>query len=396
MKLVILTKRTFAHGFGGVEGYVHHVARAAAALGHELVVLATAHPSGAAVETAAGYRIEYLDGTEPGVYSDAFWRASAAAVRRHRPYDLLYSTNLAGYGAAMAGVRGPHLAWSTGRTLTHLKSEWHDRAGLRGTATYPKAALALCYYAWLERRLYRRLDGIVAEDERTYAALRRRGWPVQLVHTGVDTARFRPDATLRRETRGWLGIPADGEVLLMAATVNRQKGIALGVEVFGRLAASRPRLYLLVLGDGPERSRLEALAKNGHAGARVRFLGAVPEARMPRYHAAADVLLYPTFRAEGMPRTIVEALASGVAVVATDRGGVCTAVRDGDTGVLLPSPSATMLEAAVAGLLDDPARRRKLAERGVTVARQEFDLHGTVAALLEAADRTRSLARERA
>jgi glycosyltransferase involved in cell wall biosynthesis len=385
MKLVLLTKRTLAHGFGGVEGYVHHVARGAAALGHEVVVLATAHPAGATVETAHGYRVEYLAGTEPGVYSDAFWRASAAAARRHGPYDLLFSTNLAGYGAAMAGAAGPHVAWSTGRTLTHLRSEWHDRAGLRQTAAYPKAALALCYYAWLERRLYRRLDGIVAEDERTYEALRRRGWPVRLIHTGVDTAAFRPDPALRRETRGWLGIPDDGEVLLMAAAVNRQKGIALGVEAFRRLAPARARLHLVVVGDGPERRRLEAVAKDGPAGARVRFLGAVPDARMPRYHAAADVLLYPTRRAEGVPRAIIEALATGVAVVATDRGGVRTAVRDGDTGVLLARPSVTLLEAAVAGLLDDPARRRKFAERALTVARQEFDLHGTVAAVLEIA-----------
>jgi glycosyltransferase involved in cell wall biosynthesis len=396
MKIVILTKRTFAHGFGGVEGYVHHVARAAAALGHDIVVLASAHPQGASTETPDGYRVQYLAGTPPGVYSDAFWRASAAAVARHRPYDLLYSTNLAGYGAAMAGAPGPHVAWSTGRTLTHVRSEWHDRAGVRELAGYPKAVLALCYYAWLERRLYRRLDAIVAEDDRTYAALRRRGWPVRLVHTGVDTARFRPDPAARRESRAALGIPGDADVLLTAAAVNRQKGVGLGVEVFRRLAGARPRLHLVVAGDGPERRRLEDLARAGDVGARARFLGVVPDAAMPRYHAAADVLLYPTFRAEGVPRAILEAMASGLAVVATDRGGVRTAVRDGDTGVLLPRPSVDLLESAVAGLLDHPARRHALGTRATAVAREQFDLLTNVAALLDEVDTRRSLARGRA
>jgi glycosyltransferase involved in cell wall biosynthesis len=391
MKVVIVTKRTLAHGFGGVEGYVHHMARAIAALGHELVVLATAHPTRTTVTECEGYRVEYLAGTEPGVYSEAFWRASAAAVFRHRPYALLYSTNISGYGAAMAGVPGPHLVWSTGRMLTHLRSEWYDRAGVRARAGYPKAALALCYYAWLERRLHRRVDAIVAEDDRTYEALRRRGWPVRLLHTGVDTARFRPDPALRAETRASLGIPADGEVLLMAAAVNRQKGIALGVEAFLRLAVSRPRLHLVVVGDGPERRRLETTANARAAGARARFVGARPDASMPRYHAAADVLLYPTYRAEGVPRAILEAMASGVAVVATDRGGVGTAVWDGDTGVLLPRPSAALVESVVAGLLNDPARRRTLGERAVAAARQRFDLHMTATALLEAADATRNL-----
>jgi glycosyltransferase involved in cell wall biosynthesis len=396
MRIVILTKRTFAHGFGGVEGYVHHVARAAAALGHDVVVLATAHPRGTARESRDGYRVEYLAGTTPGVYSDAFWRASAAAVARHRPYDLLYSTNLAGYGAAMAGAPRPHLTWTTGRTLTHLGSEWHDRAGLRGLAGYPKAALALLYYASLERRLYRRLDAIVAEDERTYAALRRAGWPVRLVHTGVDTARFRPDPALRRESRAALGIPGDADVLLMAAAVNRQKGIALGVEAFRRLAGARPDLHLVVAGDGPERSRLEALARAGEIGARVRFPGAVPDGAMARYHAAADVLLYPTFRAEGVPRAILEAMASGLVVVATDRGGVPTAVRDGETGVLLPRPAVDLLVAAVAGLLDQPRRRRALGARASAVARERFDLLTTVAALLDGVGGARSLERGRA
>jgi glycosyltransferase involved in cell wall biosynthesis len=396
VRIVLLTKRTLAHGFGGVEGYVHHVARTAAALGHEVVVLATARPDGTRGETLDGYRVEYLAGTPPGVYSGAFWRASATAVVRQRPYDLLYSTNLAGYGAARAGVPGPHVAWSTGRTLAHLRSEWHDRAGLRARAGYPKAALALVYYAWLERCLYRRLDGIVAEDVGTYEALRRRGWPVRLVHTGVDTLRFRPDPALRHERRAALGIPDDADMLLMAAAINRQKGIHLGVEAFARLAATRPRLHLVVVGDGPERPRLERLARGGAPGVRVRFVGAVPEAAMPGYHAAADVLLYPTRRAEGVPRAILEAMASGVPVVAADRGGVRTAVADGRTGVLVRRLSTERLAAAVAPLIDDAGRRRALAARAIELARAQFDLRTTVTALLEPLQPSRVLAHERA
>jgi glycosyltransferase involved in cell wall biosynthesis len=219
---------------------------------------------------------------------------------------------------------------------------------------------------------------------------------VRLVHTGVDTARFKPDPVLRRESRAALGIPGDADVLLMAAAVNRQKGIALGVETFRRLAGARPGLHLIVVGDGPERRRLEAIARAGATGARVRFPGVAPDSAMARYHAAADVLLYPTFRAEGVPRAILEAMASGLAVVATDRGGVRTAVWDGDTGVLLPRPSVDLLVGAVAGLLDQPLRRRALGTRARVVAREQFDLLTTVAALLDEVDAARSLEHGRA
>jgi glycosyltransferase involved in cell wall biosynthesis len=395
MKFVILTKRTLAHGLGGVEVYVHTVARTAVELGHEVVVVASAHPRGVTSELQDGYRVEYLVGTAPGVYSRAFWRASVDAVRRHADYELLCSTNLAGYGAALAGVRGPHVVWCTGCTLTHLQSEWHDRAGLRALAGYPKAALAICYYAWIERRLHGRVDGIVVEDIVTLAALRRAGYPVRLVHSGVDTTTFKPDAARRRETRGALAIPLDADVLLMAATINRQKGIALGIEAFQRLATARPRLHLVVVGDGPERARLEAIARDGSGAARVRFVGAVRDWEVAPYYAAGDILLYPTLRAEGMPHAIVEAMSSGLAVVATDRGGVRTAVRDGETGVLLARPSAELLAGAVAGLLDDD-RRRLLGERAAALVREKFELRASVAALLETFGPARTLEHGRA
>jgi D-inositol-3-phosphate glycosyltransferase len=89
-------------------------------------------------------------------------------------------------------------------------------------------------------------------------------------------------------------------------------------------------------------------------------------------------------------------MACGVAVVASDRGGVRTAVRDGDTGVLLPRPSVAELERAVAGLLEHPARRAALGARAAAVARERFDLLTNVAALLDPVDDGRRLVRERA
>ena len=396
MKIVLLTKRTIAHGFGGVEAYAHHFARAAVELGHDVFVLASALPAGRPRVGDDGTRTEYLGGVEPGVYSRAFWRQSVAAIRRHAPYDLLYSTNLAGYGAAMVGVPRPHVVWCTGRTLSHLRSEWHDRAGLREVASYPKAALALGYYAWLEWWLHRRVDALIAEDVATYEALRRARLPVRLAHTGVDTAIFKADAARRRETRASLRIPPDADVLVMAAAINRQKGIALGVEAFSRLAATRPRLHLVVVGDGPERRRLEAVVRATPSATRVSFAGAIPDWDMARYYAAADILLYPTFRAEGTPRAILEAMSTSLAVVATDRGGVRTAVRDGETGILLGRPTTDLLTAAVAGLLDAPERRRALGARAAATVREQFDLRATVGAVLEMYNGARTLERGRA
>ena len=386
MKLLLLAHSTLAHLTGGVETHVDALGRAAAALGHDVELLTTAHPRGLAEEVRDGVRIEYLAGTRPALRGRDWRAASVAAVGRRAAGgagDLLLSFNDAGAAVARARIGPAHWVVMYGRTLGHLVSEWHDRAGLAGLVTYPRRALALVYHAVGEARLLARVDGVVATCDRLRADLaRRRGLRVVLAYNGTDPRVFRPDPARRATVRRTLGIPGAAPVLLLAATVNRQKGIWVGVEAFARLAARRPDLYLLVAGDGPDRARLEASLRGRTEGDRARFVGAAPLGAMPGYFAAADLLLYPTFRAEGLPTAIVEALACGVPAVASDRGGVASAVRDGETGVLLPSPSVAAVAAATAALLDDRARRAALGRRGVELARATFDTRRIVARLL--------------
>jgi glycosyltransferase involved in cell wall biosynthesis len=391
VRLALLTKRTRAHGFGGVESHGENFVLAAAALGHEPLVLTTAHPAGREHDEVAGVPVRYLAGTAPGVDGRAWWRLSADAIRElvaGAGCDVVFSTNLSGYGVAAARVPVPHYAFSTGRVLGHLASEWHDRAGARARLAYPKHALALVYYAGVERRLYRRVSAILAEDDRLYERLRRDGWPARLFYAGIDPRRFAPAPPLRERTRGALGIPANARVLLMVARVNRQKGIWLGVQAFERLARGDQGLHLIVVGDGPDRARLVAGLAGAPWRARVHFAGAVAPEATAAYYAAADLLLYPTFRIEGIPRAILEAMAAGLAVVATDRGGVRSAVLDGVTGCLLRAPALTPLVAATRGLLDAAPRRHAMGAAGRVRAAEVFDMRLLAARLLEEIART--------
>ena len=396
MKITIVTKRTRAHGFGGVETNTEHIARAMTELGHDVMVITTAHPTGRTSETwESGARVRYLADVPPARDSAMWWRRSAdvvAALCVDGHCDVVLSTNLSGYGVAAARVPVLHYVLSTGRTLAHLVSEWHDRAGLRQRLAYGKHALALFYYAWLERRLYGRVDNVLAEDDALFDNLRAGGWPARRFYAGVDPRQFQPDARLRGGVRRALAIPADAVVLLMLATINRQKGIWLGVQAFERLAATHPNLHLVVVGDGPDRARLERGVAGTAAAARVRFTGAVAPEATGGYYAAADLLLYPTFRIEGIPRAILEAMATELPVVATDRGGVGSAVLNGVTGVLLRAPALDPLVEAVEGLLADPSRRRAMAAASRARVLTTFDLRSMTADLLEEMGRAGRLA----
>jgi glycosyltransferase involved in cell wall biosynthesis len=391
MQILILAKRVTAHGIGGLETHVDLMSRVATERGHEVVVLTTRHPRGSTEETRSGARVEYLAEAPAGRYSGAWWRASVAAVRRWRRRgfgDLLLGMSVAGYGVARAGVDLPQVAISSGNPLAHLASEWHDAAGLRGLLLYPKRAAAVGYWAWVERWLWRHVTAVVATYDGLYEVLRRGGYRAVLAYSGTDLTRFHPDPAARAAVRGRLGIPEDGVAGLMVATVNRQKGIWVGLEAFARLADRWPGLHLVVVGDGEDRPRLEAgLAGRPHA-ARVHWIGAIPFEDTAPYYAAGDLLLYPTLRAEGLPTALMEAMAVGLPVVATDRGGIRSAVRPGETGVLVPGPDAAALADAVAGLLADPARRTRLAGQARALAVSAFDIRVVFPALL---DRLRGL-----
>ena len=386
MRIIILAKRTVFHGFGGMETHTKILAQVAAGLEHEVIVLTTSHPEGLKEEVQDGYRVEFLPGTPPGRYSQAWWRASAEAVKKiglHGADYFILSLSLAGYGVATSKIEAPHYTFVSGKTLDHLVSEWRNWVGLKGLIAYPKHTITLCYLALLEKRLWARVDGLIAKDDVLYQNLLKSGRRVLLFYNGTDTHRFQPDPAFREATRHIMGIEPQSKVLLMVATVNSQKGVWVGVDAFLRLAKYWPSLHLVVVGDGPDRARLEASLKESPFAHRVHWIGAVKHPETAGYFAAADLFLYPTFRIEGLPNAIVEAMSAGLPVVATDRGGIRSAVKNGETGILLAASSADTVADAIGHLLQDSAQMSSMGEKARKRALAHFDVRTQVARLLQ-------------
>ena len=227
----------------------------------------------------------------------------------------------------------------------------------------------------LERLLARTSDAIVAispairrELVEQYGIGRDRQYRV--VPLGFDLESFAAlndadRAAARRALHAADGVP-------VVATVGRLTAIKqheLFLDTIARVARRHPTVVALVAGDGERRAELEALAATLGIGDRVRWLGWRRD--LATIYAATDVFLL-TSRNEGTPVAIIEAMASAVAVVSTDVGGVRDVVNAPDVGLLAPFGDAAALAAAIDSLLADAAARRAMGVRARDAVVQRF------------------------
>jgi glycosyltransferase involved in cell wall biosynthesis len=197
-----------------------------------------------------------------------------------------------------------------------------------------------------------------------------------VVRNGVDLARFDdPCLPSRDAMRRALGLPPDAPVALCVARLSPEKDVAAFLEAAALVPETAANF--LVAGDGPLRPSLEQQIELLRLKDRARLLGARQD--IPALLRAADVLCVPS-REEGLGLAAVEAMASGLPVVATRVGGLPEVVTDGETGLLVAPGDRAALAAALTGLLSSPAYARRLGEAGRARARTCFDHRAMIAA----------------
>jgi colanic acid/amylovoran biosynthesis glycosyltransferase len=197
---------------------------------------------------------------------------------------------------------------------------------------------------------------------------------LELVPNSVDLRRLgSPNGVVRRP-----------ELVLAVARLVEKKGLEHLVEACGLLAGRGTAVRLEIVGDGPERARLERAARR--LAADVAFHGALPQERvLPLYRRASVVCLpcvvAPTGDRDGLPTSLLEAMALGAPVVSTPVGGIPEIVVDGRTGLLVPERDPEALADALQRLLADPAFAAELAERGRTHVESHYSLERSVGEL---------------
>jgi teichuronic acid biosynthesis glycosyltransferase TuaC len=293
---------------------------------------------------------------------DMIARAALPVIRELRKggfdFDLIDAHYYYPDGVAAAiiarALGKPFIVTARGTDLNLVPEYPLPRRRILATAAATQASIGVC------KALMDRLAELGADPAKLH-----------VLRNGVDLERFVPEPRLAARAR--LALERDGRWLLSVGHLIERKGHHIAIEALARLPAD---VRLVIAGAGEERVRLERLAAERGVASRVRFTGAVPQAELKWYYSAADALVLCSSR-EGWANVLLEAMACGTPVIATDIWGTPEVVATPEAGCLMPQRSPAGLAQAFDALVGrhiDRAATRSYAE--------SFSWHATTAGQL--------------
>lgn len=352
MKIIEITNVDFS-----LRHFLLPLMRAARERGHEVIGACAEGPL-LEVARAEGFRVIGLP-LERRVSPAAHWRAFRALVRLFRTErpDMVHAhMPISGFVARMA-------AWWAGvpRIAYTCHGFWFNFPG-----SLPRQAIGFGM-EWLAARV---TDPFLTVSEAEAADARRLHIHARAtaVRNGRDPARFRPNPAARDRVRATLGVPPEAVVVLAVSRLVWHKGYP---ELARAMATVPAELWVvgerLASDRGPD---MEALLRAAGLGDRLRLLGYRDD--VPDLMASADIFVLPS-RFEGLPMSVIEAMLTGLPVIAANVRGPAEQVVPEETGLLVPPGDAGALAQALQRLADDPALRVGMGQAGRARAVELYD-----------------------
>ena len=296
------------------------------------------------------------------------------------------------------GAFDPLLVWRARRDMLRSGADLAHTHGLKADVVATLAWLTrsgrvmATVHGWLSRtrteRFYEALDcwclrrmGMVVTHSRDYRGrLLDRGVPearARMIPSGVDAADL---PTAGRNMREVWGLPRDAVVVGILGRLSPEKGHDTFLRAAEAASATEPRLRYVIAGDGELRESLMHTARELELADRVTFAGFVEN--MGDVYAALDIVVSAS-RLEAMPRVVLEAMATGKAIVATDVGGTSDLIEEGETGFLVGYGDAGAMADRILNLARAPEERERVGRAAERAAQKQFSLDARADRLVE-------------
>jgi glycosyltransferase involved in cell wall biosynthesis len=367
-----------------MEDHLHTLTEELARRGHEISVITARHPDGVESETVNGVDWTYID-SGPHWLDPAWAPELMRAVRahlQHRQVDVIHSQA----SSALPLLRHPFAGLPPVVLSLHGNYLSIVRAALRmslrdaSPRSVARAGLAIAHVSQMHFRqgnwrLFRSCEVSVPSQSQVEPSTRShmlRAGHVHVVPSGVDTGLFspRPKDALRQA----LQLPPAGPLALYVGRLDRGKGPDVAIAAIARLEQF-PTSRLILVGDGPRRAELEALAGGLGLAERVIFTGRLAAADVASYMSACDVVVFPTLLAEAGPLVVAQAMAAGRPVVASRIGAVPEMLGpNGHAGFLVRRGRPSEIADALRRLFSDPVLQERMGARGRAHASSEMTI----------------------
>jgi glycosyltransferase involved in cell wall biosynthesis len=367
MRICVVSQEYPPGYVGGIGTQSRVKAQGLAQLGHEVEILTAGDEDGPPLRSWDDGQVCVREMRIPGgdfeVYNtETYWLGytwsvlgALRALAAERPYELIDFPEYAAEGFAYQLDREED---DSTAVVVHLHGSLRMFAERIG---WPEPGEPLHEVGtFMEATSIRAADGLLAAStsiaQFTAECLDISAGAIEVVEGAVDTSAFTPSRP---------GARSDDEVrLLFVGSIAANKGVQTVWEAFLALAPEHPRLTLTIAGEGDEEIAEHITARAAQHGVshRVRMLGFVEHAELPELYRSVDVVAAPSQFEGGLGMVYLEAMASGLPVIATAAGGAVDAVADGETGVLLERGSAEETTSALRALVNDRALRERMGE----------------------------------
>jgi phosphatidylinositol alpha-1,6-mannosyltransferase len=324
-------------------------------------VSTVASPNAAAFDEHENYRIyrQPFPFQRANRFSNQLRWARWLTSRRSPDFDVLHCGNIrpVGYGVRWTNrtIGTPYLVYVNGGDLLRerRKAERSSMKRMSARSILGNASGIVATSKWVAQLTSAVMSEVGVEKPPPVAAL----------DLGTDPVHFNPSRDTGALRRRW-GV-GDGPIILTVARLVPHKGQDMGIRALATLARDFPDLRYIMVGEGHDEGRLRELARELGVSGKVGFVGPMRDDELPEAYATATIYLGASrvdneINVEGFGISFLEAGASAVPSVAGDSGGVRSAVRDGETGVVVPPTDADAISEAIRSLLLNPERRKKM------------------------------------
>jgi len=281
-------------------------------------------------------------------------RADWRAVRQIEEYIQEDGVDLVHTHGYKADLYGYLAAWRCHKPVVATCHNW-----VGGTA-------ALGIYNHLDRMVLKKFNALAAVSDAVAHRLLAFGVPAEKIKTianGIDVAAFERAQSLPL-------LKAEGSMVVgVVARLDLQKGFEYLLRAARTLCKTFQGLQIVIAGEGPDRDKIEDMIQQYGLQSNVVLAG--QQSNMPSVYAAMDIFVLPSLN-EGLPMTVLEAMAASKPVIATRVGAIGSVIQDGENGLLVAPKDPEGLQNAIAGLLSDPERRRRLGDQAHAWVSQNY------------------------